>query len=387
MPSCAFRAIASHIALSILTSLFPFLIFVTALAGFFGSTSLADEVHEVAHILLQTWPQQVAAPIANEIHNVLTQTRSGLLTLSVILAIYFSSSGVEAVRIGLNRAYDVRDSRPWWLLRLESIAYIFVGAFALLTLAFLVVLAPLIWVAVLHFTPGLEPLNRLITFGRFAIASLVLLLALVLAHKFLPAGQRSLRDIAPGILLTSAMWIAAGIAFGSFLAEFARNYVTTYAGLASVMIALVFLYMIASIFIFGGELNAAILRAKRKRNGNLKVERAMRGSWVGRVRLTRGNVGGSRRPGNKTPETGLPGWGTWIRTKIDGVRVLYSYQTSIQLHHTPLVQGHPRWGLSRRVSYRPILSQSRPMKKNDALDARPGLEKRVQGMSRGRPAR
>ena len=49
------------------------------------------------------------------------------------------------------------------------------------------------------------------------------------------------------------MWIAAGIAFGSFLADFARNYVTTYAGLASVMIALVFLYMIASIFIFGGD--------------------------------------------------------------------------------------------------------------------------------------
>src|ERR1700730_7904562 len=113
-------AIASHIALSILTSLFPFLIFVTALAGFFGSKSLADEV---AHILLQTWPPQVAAPIANEIHNVLTQTRSGLLTISVILAIYFSSSGIEAVRIGLHRAYDVRDSRPWWLMRLDHRLY------------------------------------------------------------------------------------------------------------------------------------------------------------------------------------------------------------------------------------------------------------------------
>ena len=269
-------AIASHIALSILTSLFPFLIFVTALAGFFGSKDLADEV---AHILLQSWPQQVAAPIAHEIYDVLTQPRSGgLLTISAILAIYFSSNGVEAVRTGLNRAYGIRDSRPWWLLRLESIAYVFVGAFALLTLAFLVVLAPLIWTAVLHFAPGLEPLNRVIIFGRFAIASLVLLLALVLAHKFLPAGRRSLRDIAPGILLTLAMWIAAGNAFGSYLAEFARNYVTTYAGLASVMIALVFLYMIASIFIFGGELNAAILGAKRKRNGNMKVEGAMRGS-------------------------------------------------------------------------------------------------------------
>jgi membrane protein len=63
------------------------------------------------------------------------------------------------------------------------------------------------------------------------------------------------------------MWIAASIAFGSYLAEFARNYVTTYAGLASFMIALVFLYLIAAIFIFGGELNAAISRAKHERRG------------------------------------------------------------------------------------------------------------------------
>ena len=56
-------AIASYIALSILTSLFPFLIFVTALAGFFGTKSLANEVVD---LILQTWPRQVAAPIAHE---------------------------------------------------------------------------------------------------------------------------------------------------------------------------------------------------------------------------------------------------------------------------------------------------------------------------------
>jgi membrane protein len=254
-------AIASHIALSILESMFPFLIFVTAFAGFFGSKGAADEA---VHIVFQAWPEQVAAPIAREIHNVLTQTRGDLLTIGVALAMYFSSNGVEAVRVALNRAYDARDARPWWLLRLESISFVFIGAFALLTLALLVVFAPLIWNAVLHFVPGLEPLNRVIMFLRLAIASLVLVIALVLAHRFLPAGRRTLRDIAPGILLTFSLWIAAGIAFGSYLVEFARNYVSTYAGLASVMIALVFLYMIASIFIFGGELNAAIMCAKDK---------------------------------------------------------------------------------------------------------------------------
>ena len=46
-------AISSHIALSTLTSLFPFLIFVTALAGFFGSQNLADES---AKLIFDAWP-------------------------------------------------------------------------------------------------------------------------------------------------------------------------------------------------------------------------------------------------------------------------------------------------------------------------------------------
>jgi membrane protein len=255
-------AIASHIALSILMSLFPFLIFVTALGGFLGSKSLADEA---VRIVFQAWPEQAAAPIAREIHNVLTETRGGLLTVGAVLAVYFSSNGVEAVRVALNRAYNVRDDRPWWRLRAQSILFVLVGAAALLTFALAVVLAPLIWHAVVHFIPHLEPLNRVITFLRLTFASLVLLIALILAHKFLPRGRRSLPEIAPGILLTFTLWIAAGTAFGAYLSEFAGRYVSTYAGLASVMIALVFLYMVASIFIFGGELNATILHAKRKR--------------------------------------------------------------------------------------------------------------------------
>ena len=117
-------AIASHIALSALMALFPFLIVVTALAGFFGTKELADEV---ARILLEAWPTQVATPIAAEIHNVLTTARGDVLTVGVVLAIYFASSGIESLRIGLNRAYGVTEQRSWWLLRLESIAYVLVA--------------------------------------------------------------------------------------------------------------------------------------------------------------------------------------------------------------------------------------------------------------------
>jgi membrane protein len=254
-------AIASHIALSTLTSLFPFLIFVTAMAGFVGSQSLADEV---AKLVFSAWPPVVAQPIASELHDVLAAPHGGLLTIGAILALYFSSGAVEAARVGLNRAYCLVESRPWWLLRLESTAYVVVAAIALLALAFLVVLGPLMWASALSFAPELAPLQVVVTFARLAIASLLMAISLFIAHRWLPKGRRRVIDIAPGIALTFICCVAFGEVFGAYLSEFARNYVSTYAGLASAMVALVYLYSMAAIFVYGGELNAAIMRTRKK---------------------------------------------------------------------------------------------------------------------------
>jgi len=254
-------ATASHIALSALMSLFPFLILVTALAGlFFGSRELADEV---ARILLEAWPREVADPIAAEIGRVLTVWRGDVLTVGVAFAVYFASSGIESLRIGLNRAYGVQETRSWWLLRLESIAYVLVGAVGLLALAFLVVLAPLIFATAVRYVPQLEPLSPMFNFLRLAVAATVLIAALFIVHKWLPAGRRRFAEIWPGILATLLLWLLAGEMFGSYLSGFASTYVSYYAGLASAMIALVFLYLTASIFIYGGELNTAIAKARR----------------------------------------------------------------------------------------------------------------------------
>jgi membrane protein len=256
-------AIASHIALSALMALFPFLLVLTVIAGLFGSKELADEG---ARILLETWPEQVAAPIALEIRGVLMSAHGGVLTIGALLALFFASAGVESLRIGLNRAYELIDARPWWLLRLESIAYVIVGAFALLALSFLVFLAPLIWATTLKFLPQLEPLGLTVTVVRFAVAASVLVVTLIIVHLWLPCGRRGLKEILPGVIATLILWLVGGTIFGRYLADFASTYSTYYAGLASPMIALVFLYLTASIFIYGGELNKVI------RDANLEPE-------------------------------------------------------------------------------------------------------------------
>ncbi|MGH6727744.1 MAG: YihY/virulence factor BrkB family protein [Pseudolabrys sp.] len=258
-------AIASHIALSALMAMFPFLIVVTALAGFFfGSKELADEA---AHILLEAWPREVAGPIASDITDVLTNTRGDVLTLGALFALYFASSGVDGLRIGLNRAYDAVEERSWWILRLEAIVYVLIGAVAILAFSFLVVLAPLIWARLVHYVPRLAPLSDIVDFARYAVAVVVLVVALVIVHRWLPAGRRSFGEITPGIIATLLLWLISGAAFGRYLASYAFAYVTMYAGLASVMIALVFLYLCATIFIFGSELNSAIVTARAKNEG------------------------------------------------------------------------------------------------------------------------
>ena len=124
-------AIASHIALSTLMALFPFLIVLTSLAGFFGSEELADQA---AGLMLQIWPKQVANTLSGEIHDVLTTPRGGALTIGAVLAVYFASNGVESLRVALNRAYAVAEPRRWYWLRLESIGYTLIAAVALVLL-------------------------------------------------------------------------------------------------------------------------------------------------------------------------------------------------------------------------------------------------------------
>jgi membrane protein len=266
-------AIASHIALSALMALFPFLIVLTSLAGFFGSKELADQA---AVLMLQVWPKQVADSLAGEIHDVLTTTRGDALTIGAMLAVYFASNGVESLRVGLNRSYSVIEPRSWYWLRLESIGYTLVAAFTALAMAFLIVLGPLMLEAARRHIPlVVESNEHFVTVSRYGITVTALTVALFIVHAWLPAGRRRFLQILPGIVFTLVASLLSGVVFGQYLARFANNYVTMYAGLASVIIALVFLYFIAAIFVFGGELNAAIIKSRLPHGVSLQAAQSL----------------------------------------------------------------------------------------------------------------
>lgn len=276
-------AMASHVALSTLLAVFPFLIFGTALANFLG----ADQFSERAiQLIFDTWPEAIAKPIVDQVVQVLTIPRGGLLTVSVLAAAYFASNGVEALRISLNRAYRVQETRPWYFTRLASLGYVLVAVIIFAAISILLVAVPLgldytrewllhndtfEWIpgSIRQWLPIIVDTLEIVFSWRIYGTVVMLTLGLLVVHLWLPAGRRKVFDVIPGVLLTLLLWLAGALIFAYYLSTFA-NYTATYAGLASVMIVLIFLYMVGVIFIIGAELNAALLkfrvRAIFKRN-------------------------------------------------------------------------------------------------------------------------
>ncbi len=254
-------AMASHVALSTLLAIFPFLIFGTALGSFLGADQFATTA---VHFIFDTWPESIAKPISDEVVQVLTIPRGGLLTISVLAAAYFASNGVEALRISLNRAYRVAESRAWYKTRIASLAFVLAGVLVLAIVSILLVAVPLAIRYASTYVPWFDNLLAWIDSWSLVGVFIMLTTGLIVSHLWLPDGRRKILDVLPGIILTLIAWSIGAYVFASYLATFA-NYVSTYAGLASIMIALVFLYIVGAIFIIGAEINAAIMKYKVKR--------------------------------------------------------------------------------------------------------------------------
>lgn len=249
-------AIASHLAVSAIMALFPFLIFAASLASFLGAEAFADTA---VHLVFDTWPREVAEPLAQEVVNVLSVRRGDILTFGVLFAAFFASNGVEALRLSLNRAYRVIEERSFLFLRAQSLVFVLVAAAGFFAISLLLVIAPVAANFANERVEWIELYMGTITFWRYVVAMAVLVSALLAVHWWLPAGSRRFVDIIPGIAFTLMGWLAGSSLFAAYLGRFS-SYANTYAGLASLMIAVVFLYIISAIFILGGELNAAIMR-------------------------------------------------------------------------------------------------------------------------------
>jgi membrane protein len=255
-------AMAGAVAYSFILSLFPFSIFLGALAGVFGGEERAQEG---VKRLFEIVPAPVAQALAPQVMEVMGRTRFDFLTYGAFISLFFATSAIESLRAALNIAYRQKETRPYPVCLLQSGAFVILSAVGVLALTWVVVgpemvarIKPawLLWIA----DHGWVPL-----IVRLVIVSAVIGVQLLAYHLWLAAGHRRLADVWPGVLLSIVLWLLAARLFGSWLAF--SNYARFYAGLTSIMSALVFFQISAVIVLLGAELNRGLLEIRNGGSG------------------------------------------------------------------------------------------------------------------------
>jgi len=248
--------LAGYIAFSILLALFPFVLFLVALSGLVGQNAAVQHFVVFAFDYLPTEVGRALFPIVSDI--VLRPPATGILTFSMIGTLWVASSGVEALRTALDRAYGVTNPRAFWFRRLQGLGFVFGGAGGIFVVMLLIVAGPLAWDAVLAIVPFAFELTPLYNVTRYVIGGLALLVVIWTLYRMLPNVKQRWINALPGALFSTATWLFIATVYSLYLSN-VTNYTVTYGSLGGVIGALMFFFFTAIIFIYGAELNFVLM--------------------------------------------------------------------------------------------------------------------------------
>jgi membrane protein len=248
---------AAQLAYYLLFAVFPFLLFLTALLGFLPIPNLMDRLLAALAMLL---PGEAVTLLRDNIRQLVTEQKGGLLSFGILAALWSSSSAVVAVTAALNQAYDVEEGRPWWKVR---------GVALLLTMGLSLFL--LLAAVLLIFGPQLgRGLASLVGLGtvfeltwnilRWPVSAGLLIVALALVYYWAPDVEQEWKWITPGAVFAVLATLLASLGFSLYVNHFG-SYNKTYGSLGAVIVFLTWLYLTGLCMLVGGEINAEIEHA------------------------------------------------------------------------------------------------------------------------------
>jgi membrane protein len=246
---------AGNLAYLALLTLFPFFIVTAALAQLFGRGP--DTLAAVANFL-HTLPPDVANVLRKPITDVLAARSGSLLWLGALVGLWTVGSFIETIRDILRRAYGTRFSRSFWHYRLGSVVMIVVSVIMALTAFSAQIFITAIAEFVTRLLPFAGDFASLIRLSRLVPGAVLFAALYALFYSLTPAKYRySNCPKWPGALFVAAWWMLTTMALPAVLGMLGE-YDLTYGGLAGVIIALIFFWVIGLGVVFGAELNAAL---------------------------------------------------------------------------------------------------------------------------------
>ena len=249
---------AAELAFRQFLALFPFFIFVASLGAFLADVlAVEDPTEEIMQLIGGSLPTNLSGVLRNELAQVLESSNARLASIGIVAAVWASSSGIQAIMKSLNRVFELKETRPFWLRYLLAVLLtLLAGGF--LVLAFSLFLVGQIRGLQLAGEFGLEgQLALLLNLARWPFAILAVLLAVDFVYWFGPCARTKFRLLTPGSALFTMAWLGSTYLFALYVTNFG-SYNATYGTLGAVAVLLFWFYLTSFIFFLGAELDAIL---------------------------------------------------------------------------------------------------------------------------------
>lgn len=250
-------ALGAQLAYYMVLSFIPFLMFLMTLVGFSHLNSDA-----VLNLLSNVMPTEAFNLIQSTVIEIVDREQTGLLWISIALAIWVSSSGFKAVIKGLNKAYGVKETRSYIKLKLISMVYTILLALIVIATLFLFVFGDVIGDFFMKVLEHPEFIYYIWNMLRYVVVILIMILFFMFLYNATPCVRLGWLEVIPGAVITTLGWISISYIFAYYVNNFS-NYSRLYGSLGAVFMFMTWMFITSMILILGGEINAVLAEKNR----------------------------------------------------------------------------------------------------------------------------
>ena len=188
--------------------------------------------------------------IVNQVYN----QSGGIISLTIIVALWSAGKGVLALTTGLNCVYDCKETRNYIILRIRATFYTVAFIIVIIFLLVLSVFGNTLNLFVTEHYPVMERLVDQIMRIRGIITPVLLFVFTMMIYKFLPNHIVQLRIQLMGAAFSAVGWMIVSWIFSVYLDIF-KGFSSMYGSLTTIVLIMLWLYFCMYILLLGGEVN------------------------------------------------------------------------------------------------------------------------------------
>ncbi|MDA0682136.1 MAG: YihY/virulence factor BrkB family protein [Bacteroidetes bacterium] len=251
---------ASSLAFNFFLAFFPSIIVFLTLIPYIPVTGLQETLMELLNVVLPPSTNEITFQALDDIIN---NTRGGLLSIGFLLALYFSTNGINSLIEAFNASYHIRENRPIIQQRILSLGLTLLLSFMLIIAMGLIIFGKFVVSYLTEYKLITQYAGGLILYGKWFTILLVLLLGISILFHLGPSIKSKWKLFTPGSILATLGIIITSIGFNYYINHFSQ-YNKIYGSIGTLMIILIWMYFNSIILLTGFELNASISNAKGK---------------------------------------------------------------------------------------------------------------------------